>query len=498
MTTATPRDTVILLRPENVYAFNHYPPLNLLQLATVLQRDGFRTEIVNAALLADPEAELTRLLPRALLVGISVLTAEMPAALRLLRRLRGSGVPVAAGGWHITLFPEQAAASGLIDYTITGEGETALLALCRQLRDGCAPPAPAVLRAPVEITALPAPDYTLTRESEHFITAPLTDPFYRRLTGPVRWLPYETSRGCPSECAFCINVVAGNRHWRAKRAATVIADVAELVRRHGITHVKFIDDNFFVDVPRARQIASGLLAQCPGITWDAECRCDYFRSGLLDDETLALLRRSGLVQLILGIESGSPHTLCLMRKGITPQQAEQAVAACDRHDIIPHSSFMLDVPGETPADLRATVALINRLRRYPRFACGVVTFRPYPRCALTGQLQRDGVFAEPADFAAWAAPEIIELYTAAELRRPWQVDGEWGTRAAYYQNMESTIRLGDQQLASSLARGFNRACAALARLRNRRGWYALPLDKALHRWWQRRHYRGRGEADRQA
>ena len=88
---------------------------------------------------------------------------------------------------------------------------------------------------------------------------------------------------------------------------------------------------------------------------------------MLNDETLKLCKDSGLVQLTLGIESGSPHTLKLMKKGITPDQAEFAVKKCDEYEIIARSSFIIEIPGEAMSDIKQTINFVNRLRRYPYF-----------------------------------------------------------------------------------------------------------------------------------
>ena len=106
---------------------------------------------------------------------------------------------------------------------------------------------------------------------------------------------------------------------------------------------------------------------------------------MLDDETLKLCKKSGLIQLTLGIESGSPHTLKLMKKGITPEQAENAVRKCDEHKIIARSSFILEIPGETTDDIDQTISFINSLRRYPYFTCGVGDLQALSKMRVNGE-----------------------------------------------------------------------------------------------------------------
>ena len=77
----------------------------------------------------------------------------------------------------------------------------------------------------------------------------------------MRWLPYESSRGCPSHRTFCINVVTDNRRYRKKSAGKVISEIEYIVKKYNLTHLKIIDDNFFVDIRRVREICEGIISK---------------------------------------------------------------------------------------------------------------------------------------------------------------------------------------------------------------------------------------------
>jgi radical SAM superfamily enzyme YgiQ (UPF0313 family) len=492
------KNKVLLIRPSNVYNYNNYPPLNLILLASALETKGFSIEIINSAFETDIGAVLKNKLPDALFVAITLLTPEVPDAIRIMQCIRDlSDVPIIAGGWHCTLFPEQMAESRLVDFVITGEGEDHIVSLASDLQSGKRPEKKIYEKKVLDINALPEPDYSLEPSIERFISCYLTDTLSRYVRQPIRWLPYESSRGCPSECTFCINVVTGNRQYRKKDAAKVISDIENIVTRFRLTHIKFIDDNFFVDIRRVRDICRGIIDRGLSITWDAECRCDYFNDRLLNDETLSLAKKAGLVQLTLGIESGSPRTLDLMKKHITPEQAEHAVRKCNEHGIIARSSFMLEVPGERMEDIMATIRFVNRMRQYPFFSAGVGTFRPYPKCELTLGLINNGYLKEPQRLDEWISEDIINMYTAAEYIRPWQVNGPYSVAAAYYLNMESSTRLGSHQLSRLSDRVKNSLFITLAAIRNRLMFYRFPVDMELYKRFLADFYRDKGSSDRQ-
>ena len=374
---------ILLIRPENIYHYNNYPPLNLISIGSALKEHGFCVKIINCFIEKDPLKTIYDELNDCLFVGITLLTPEVPDALKILKFVKEkSKVPIVVGGWHCTLFPEQMADSEYVDYVIAGDGEEHILALSIDLKEGKMPGNRIFSARPFDINQLPVPYYSLDENIEGFITSSLQDQFVRYIPTPVRWLPYQSSRGCPSQCSFCINVVTGNTLYRKKFAEKVIQEIKEIINTYHITHLKIIDDNFFVDKMRVMKICEGILANKMKFTWDAECRCDYFNDKNIDDDLLSLAKKAGLVQLTLGIESGSQHTLEIMKKHITLEQAEYAVMKCNEIGIVARSSFMIEVPGESFEDIKKTVRFINKLRKYPYFVCGVTSFRPYPKCEL--------------------------------------------------------------------------------------------------------------------
>lgn len=473
---------VVLIRPKNIYCYNNYPALGLISIATVLKKAGFEVKIINSALEPDVFQRLKQEIPDALLVGISILTAEIPDAYQLINFIAENfQVPLAVGGMHVTLFPDQMARLPHVAYVVAGEGEEYFLNIAESLRDGRALGHKVFPKKFIDLETLPCPDYSLEPAIEKFIISPLTDKLMEIIVKPLRWLPYESSRGCPSRCSFCINVVTNNNRYRKKSAAKVIEEIAGIVSTYHINHLKIIDDNFFVDIKRVMEIFRGLQKKSLSITWDAECRCDYFNETMLNKENLAFLKEAGLVQLTLGVESGAMHTLKIMKKDIIPQQAEYAVRQCNEFGIIARSSFIIETPGETMEDIRETIRFVNRLRKYPFFTCGVGTFRPYPKCELTAKLQQEGYFLEPAEFTDWTQKEVIDLYTSTEQVRPWQVNARFSERASYYLNMESAVRLGNYQIVDSWDRLKNTFFMKTAKVRNRYLFYSCPIDMYLYK-----------------
>lgn len=473
---------ILLIRPENIYNYNNYPSLGLISIASVLRKNDYQVKIVNCALEEDSLATINKELKNCLFVGITLLTSECPDAYKIMSFIKKrTNIPIVAGGWHCTLYAEQMKESGLVDYVVIGEGEEHIKEIAADLREGRLIHKKIFYRKYLNLNTLPVPDYSQDADIEEFINNYLTDKLSECITKPIRWLPYESSRGCPGRCTFCINVVSNNRKYRKKNAEKVVSEIDYIVKKYHLTHVKIIDDNFFVDIKRSRQICQLLICRDLGITWDAECRCDYFNNEMINDETLFLLKKSGFVQFTLGIESGSLRTLELMEKEITPEHAEFAVKKCNEYKIIARSSFIIGIPGETREDICKTNIFINRLRQYPYFTCGVQTFRPYPKCKLTQELVKQGYLKEPKSFVEWIDKKNVDLYVAAQFIRPWQIDGKYSESIAFYQTMESGSYLGKHLINKKVDYLKYLIFTFLAKLRNRTGFYRFPFDKEMYK-----------------
>lgn len=488
---------ILLIRPQNIYNYNNYPALSLISLGSQLKTAGYDIKIINCAFEKDHLKTISRELKDVLFVGITFFTSEALDAYEITKHIKEhSNIPVIAGGAHCTLFPDQMLNCEYIDYVIAGEGEKHIVELADAIRDGKAMSKKVYPKKNLDIESLSRPEYSLDNNIEKFISGYLTDKLSEYVRQPMRWLPYESSRGCPSKCTFCINVVTNNNLYRKKSVSKVLDEIEYIIKKYRLTHLKFIDDNFFVDINRTRDICEGIIKRKLNITWDGECRCDYFNDRMINNSTLELLKRSGLVQLTLGIESGSRHTLELMKKGITPEQAEHAVERCDKYGIIARASFILEIPGEDIDDIKMTIRFMNKLRKCRFFTCGIGTFRPYPKCELTQKLIDEGHLKEPIDFAGWSEKKIIDMYTSAEYVRPWQINGEYSESASYYLNMESAVRLGNYQIDNPFDRFKNKIFMAIAKVRNRLLFYRFPVDKLLYKRFVINFYKKRQDLER--
>lgn len=479
---------IVLIRPYNALIPEEYilPPHGLLAIGSVLKKKGYDVKIIDSCKEKDYRKKILYEVKDALIVGIGVWTAEIKSAYEMTKFIKkNKNVPVVWGGWHSTLFPEQIIKDSLIDYVIVGEGEDSFLKLVKNLEKN--KKSEKILSSSfVNLDKIPRIDYSLI-DIEKYI--------YQWVSNKKRrWLPYQTSRGCPHRCAFCINAVTGNQKYRTRSVKKVLDDIEFFIKKYNLNFISFIDDNFFVNRERAKKICEGIIKRKLKFEWFAECRADYFRKGHVDSELLGLAKQAGLHTLTIGAESGSELMLKVMKKDITIQDILNSAKFCNEFDIIPQFSFIIGVPGETKKDVLMSIDLIWKLSKLcSKMVCGIGTFRPYPKCELVEKLIKKGQFKEPKELRDWLKKEFIELYTSKAYAAPWQKNPEWLRNICDY--IFLFFSYNDDEAKMLAKKGIKYwpyiFFRSLARKRIKNKFFGFPVDIYLYNMMKKIYYNAR-------
>lgn len=138
-------------------------------------------------------------------------------------------------------------------------------------------------------------------------------PFYYKDIPPEqmehRIVYYESSRGCPFSCAYCLSSVEKGLRFRS---LSKVLEELDYFLEQKVPQVKFIDRTFNCKKSHAMAIWNHILEKDRGITnFHFEIAAD-----LLDEEELELLgqMRPGLVQLEIGVQSTNPETLKVIHR----------------------------------------------------------------------------------------------------------------------------------------------------------------------------------------
>ncbi len=150
-----------------------------------------------------------------------------------------------------------------------------------------------------------------------------------------------TSRGCPGGCRFCIKHVSYGQSVRFRSPENVLEELEYLVSL-GVHSVHMYADLFTVSREQVVGICEGILERNLKLRWTCNSRVDF-----VDPEMLHLMHRAGCWMISWGIESGNREILRRVRKGITPEQVEQALRWSREAGIHNWGYFIIGLPGET-------------------------------------------------------------------------------------------------------------------------------------------------------
>lgn len=396
--------TILLIAPRKAGKSPYIlqPHLGLGYLAASLRDAGFEPAILDVAL-ADltPEAVAETARPYDL-VGLTAYSCEFTAAAAIARALKADrpARPLIMGGPHFTALPaETMAAIPELTAGILGEGETALLRLAAALLDDPALPAAATLENlvwrdgetirfnprrfpdPAELPAMPAWDLL---RPERYPLQP-NGIFSRE----DRVAPIITGRGCPHACRFCASERLFGRRVRRRPAAQVVAEMHYLADRYGFREFHLQDSAMVVHGDYLRELCDSL--QAAGRRYWLNLTSGV-RLDTMTPELVRLLESAGCYSMALGIESGSDRVLGLMNKHLdTDTIRRQTRMIRDNSRIRLTGFFIVGYPGETTADIEATVRLSLEL---PIDRANFFNFLPLPGTRVFEELREQGALAD--------------------------------------------------------------------------------------------------------
>jgi len=111
---------------------------------------------------------------------------------------------------------------------------------------------------------------------------------------------------------------------------------------------------------------------------------------LVNEKELIVGKNAGLVQIDLGIESGSLKSLNTLSKGIDVDGIKRAVQIAKKYVKV-SGFFMIGIPGETLADIEMTFDLAKKLD-LDKYTWSL--FSPLPGSALYNDLKKQSAFCD--------------------------------------------------------------------------------------------------------
>jgi len=179
-----------------------------------------------------------------------------------------------------------------------------------------------------------------------------------------------TTRGCPFKCNWCAKPIYGNR-YNSHSPKYITALIQDIKTHFDFDHIWFCDDIFGLKPGWVQSFSEEMISTDLKISYKIQSRADL----LVVDNTVKALAQSGCEEVWIGAESGSQKILDAMDKGTTVEQIEESTVLMKAHGIKPCLFLQFGYLGETYADIKKTIAMVQRLKPHD---IGVSVSYPLP------------------------------------------------------------------------------------------------------------------------
>ena len=381
-------------------------PLGMSMVAASLKRAGHEVrqcDLIQSEMSADAIAAAVRgYAPE--IIGISIRNIDNVNLLnekryvdvvgQLVRRIREeTEVPVILGGSGFSMVPEAILRETGADYGVVGEGEASMLEFVENAARGVFPEKRCIEGRPVlKGEEIPTP---------HYDGALLE--FYLR-NGNIAAV--QTKRGCTHSCVYCSYPVLEGPEIRCREPRAVVDEIVDLVSMHNAGHLFFTDSLFNDAEGHFRDVVAEMKQRRVSVPWTA-----FFRPEGLDDESVKLMKETGLTSAEIGADAATDTTLRKLGKSFRFKEIVDCNDLFRRHGVGTSHFYMFGSPGETEETVLEGIENIRSMENTVSFI--YMGVRILPGTPLARLARREGLLPEKHD--------LLEpvYYIAPGLDRAW-------------------------------------------------------------------------------
>lgn len=407
---------ILLMNPGRLPSIENdtvFPPLGCLCVAAMLRAEGYDVDIVDYDCMpVTPEvvkADLNRFSPD--IVGVSTLTGpQLKRSMVMTEAAKDHGCKTVWGGPHATILPKECLEYEPVDAVVMGEGEEAMVRLLKYWENprsaetpyGCGyfdesgkivihPPASKLM----DMDDMPMPAWDLVPDMDRYVTQVGED---LRVTDRYR-IKMNTSRSCVYKCSFCYQandtVFGYLGKYRCLSPKRVIRemDFVNSLTTKDITAWDLIDMLTIFHRKHSSELFQEFVDTGRDMRWYGSGR-----HGVLTEDLIKLMKKSGCESIFFGIESGSPRILKMVRKPLDVPRAAYITKLMNKAGIYSIGSYITGMPTETIADVEQTLDVMNTI---PSSVNVCQVFLPIPGTPSFDEALKTGRFACPTNMHEW-------------------------------------------------------------------------------------------------
>jgi radical SAM superfamily enzyme YgiQ (UPF0313 family) len=290
------------------------------------------------------------------MVAITVTVDVFPRARKIAEKFQKRGIPVVAGGIHITCSPNDCIS--YFDALCVGPAERVWAKILTDISGGNLK--------------------KIYHDADGFRGEEIVSPKYSQLVRKKYLFTniVLTSRGCPNRCDFCYNSCK-NRFYVTRPISDVINDIKAL----NTNHVYFVDDNFVGDPEYTYSLLKELKKM--NIKWNAAVTTKILNHlDLLD-----FMVETGCQSLFIGFESINDTALHGVHKDNHSQQYGDLVDELHKRRIMINASMVFGLDGDGPEAFQNSLNWLIR-SKIATLTAHILT--PYPGTNLYERMEKAG------------------------------------------------------------------------------------------------------------
>lgn len=277
-------------------------------------------------------------------------------------------IHVSVGGVFPTFSPDETINYDNVDSICIGEGEEAIVELCRRIQDGSnftdiknmwfkldGKIYKNSLRQPVQLDDIPFEDFDLFEEKR----------FYRPMQGKIfKMLPVSIDRGCLFTCAFCaapqqIQLYKDNNHanyFRVKSIGRIMDELRHNLTKYKADYLYFNSETFFAKTEEHISEFGKMYSREIGLPFWCQTRIET-----ITERRVKLLEDMNCERMSIGLEHGNDEfRKKVLKKHFTNKQVLGAFKILEKGKIPVTVNNIIGFPDET-RELAFDTIKLNRM-----------------------------------------------------------------------------------------------------------------------------------------